>query len=133
MRQGKMLLMGTVLAAALWGSNAFSAEGAEKSLTLLTGGACPSTVVQAPQPLWLTSPGCYEMSDCVDDNSCWGLCPTATSAACVNNVCQFTLPGGGGSGPGGGACPEQRDCADDSHCVYFGGIYGTCVNNLCIC
>jgi hypothetical protein len=107
-------------------------EGAEQSQAPLAGGSCLAAAEQVPQPVWLTGNGCYQQTRCLDDQYCWDQCPTANSAACVNNVCQFSLPG---SGPGGGgnSCPYQSHCVDDSHCVFFGGITGTCVSGLCVC
>lgn len=129
MRKGRISLVGAFLVVALWASTSFAAEPSQISML---GGSCLPAAMQAPDLMWLHARGCYQMSDCMDDDYCWGLCPTATAAACVNNVCQFTLPGGGG-GPGGVGCPEQRDCVDESHCVYFGGITGACINNVCVC
>lgn len=94
--------------------------------------ATPSVSIATPKPDWLTSTGCYIMSDCSDTSYCWSLCPEAVTAACVNYVCQFTLTGGG-SGPGGNACPQQRDCLDASQCLYPGGLQGSCINDLCVC
>lgn len=68
MRKERMFLVGAVLAATLWSSSSFAAE---KSPEPLTGSSCLPTAVQAPLPLWLTSSGCYAMSDCMDDNYCW--------------------------------------------------------------
>lgn len=107
-------------------------EGAEPSQAPLAGGSCLAAAAPAPQPVWLTADGCYNASLCPNDDYCWQLCPTANSAACVNNVCQFSLPGGG-SGGGGGSCPQQGICVEDYHCTFPGGITGTCVNGSCVC
>jgi hypothetical protein len=106
---------------------------AGQSQAPLAGGSCFAAAAQAPEPLWLTANGCYQQSFCPNDDYCWDLCPTADTAACVNNVCQFTLPGGGGPGGGGNQCPQQGLCVSDANCVFFGGITGTCVNNRCVC
>lgn len=101
---------------------------------LATGGqSCLAEATPSQQVRWLTPNGCFNMSFCPDDDYCWSLCPTANSASCVNNVCQFSLPGGGGPGPSGNQCPYQSICAGDHHCSFPGGITGTCVNNTCVC
>jgi hypothetical protein len=126
----KTILFGAFATAALRGGWPAAAGSGQPPLF---ASSCPSPATQqAPEPIFKTEDGCYNMTFCPDDDYCWQICSTASTAACVNNVCQFTFPGGGG-GPTGNNCPEQRHCLDSSHCVYFGGIYGTCVNNLCVC
>jgi hypothetical protein len=94
--------------------------------------ACLSAASPTQGALWLRVDGCYNMMICPDDDYCWNQCPTASSAACINNVCQFSLPGGGGGSPGNG-CPYESLCAEDYHCTFPGGITGTCVNSRCVC
>jgi hypothetical protein len=76
-------------------------------------------------------------SFCWNDDQCWSQCTQATSAACVSGICQYTLPGGGGSGPLNpptGECPYQSFCSDDSQCYYsLGGIQGSCLGGTCHC
>lgn len=111
---------------------ALSLSAAEGSGGPSSTGLCFRALEPVQQPLWLTSPGCYQQMDCWDDELCREQCPTATTAVCVNEVCRFWLPGS--SGPIVSGCPEQRDCADASHCVYSpGGITGSCVNDVCVC
>ena len=62
------------------------------------------------------SPRCA-MADCFTADQC--ACSGATSWACVNNLCQYTYGGGGGS-----SCP-QSDCVTSSQCVCQGNP-GTC-------
>jgi hypothetical protein len=124
----KTILAGALaLATLLSGRPAAAAEDAQAPQS------CLSLAVQAPEPLWQTSNGCYQMSLCRDDEYCWQLCPEANAASCINNVCQFTLPGGGGGGGTGGGCPQQGICRGDYDCVFPGGVTGTCVNNSCVC
>jgi len=35
--------------------------------------------------------------------------------------------------PPPGGCPYQGICVEDYHCVFPGGITGTCVNGSCVC
>jgi len=94
--------------------------------------SCPASAPQAPQPHWLTSSGCYNQSLCMNVDYCWSICPEASSAACVGNVCQFTFPGSSNP-PSSSNCPEQRLCNEFSGCTFFDGTIGTCVNNFCVC
>jgi len=94
--------------------------------------ASPSLCAMAigtPELDWKTDNSCNE-AFCSEDQQCWTNCPEATSVACVSGICQYTLPGGGSGG--GGICPEQRFCFDDSHCVY-GSLQGTCSGGTCHC
>jgi len=125
----KTILVGGLFIAALLGGRPAIADSGQAPQS---GGSCLSLAGQAPEPLWQTSNGCYQMSLCPDDEYCWQLCPEANSASCINNVCQFALPGGGGGGTGGG-CPQQGICRGDYDCVFPGGVTGTCVNNSCVC
>ena len=84
-----------------------------------------------PEVLLTVSMGCYLHLDCIDEQQCWTNCPEALSASCTLSGCQYTMPGGGGTGSGG-ACPQQRDCIDDSQCVY-GSLQGTCSGDTCHC
>jgi hypothetical protein len=128
-----------VVLAALCGIVFFGGRpvAAATDVPLLFDGACPqapaATPAEAPEPTWLTSDGCYNLRHCTESSECWESCPEASSAACVNNVCDITVPGGGGTGGGGGGCPQQSHCSDPSDCVFFGGITGTCINNVCVC
>ncbi|HSN86127.1 MAG TPA: hypothetical protein VL025_05180 [Thermoanaerobaculia bacterium] len=70
------------------------------------------------------------MSFCSSVSHCWENCPDATTAACVNNVCQYTY--GGPTPPNPQTCPSQRFCGDASHCDY-GSVQGSCINNVCVC
>ncbi|HKH46176.1 MAG TPA: hypothetical protein VKM72_16060 [Thermoanaerobaculia bacterium] len=124
----KTILIGAFVLAALLGGRPVTANNGQAPLS---GGSCLSLAGQAPEPLWQTSSGCYQMSYCWGDAYCWELCPEANAASCSNNVCQFDLPGGG-SGTSGG-CPYQSHCAEDYHCVFPGGITGTCVGGTCVC
>jgi hypothetical protein len=130
MRTIKMFLVSALCIAALFGGRPAAAESGSPALS--GPASCLPLAAQAPAPLFQAENGCFNLTYCPDDDYCWQLCSTATTAACVNNVCQFTLPGGGGS-TGGSQCPEQRHCFDDYHCVYPGGIYGTCFNSVCVC
>jgi hypothetical protein len=92
-----------------------------------------SMTVGTPEAQWTLSPGCHQQADCISVENCWTFCPEALSVSCTPNGCQYVLPGGGGT-TGGGACPQQRDCLDDTHCVY-GSLQGTCspVTYTCTC
>jgi hypothetical protein len=73
-------------------------------------------------------------SRCTDDSECWAHCTQAISAACVSGACQYTLPGGTGGGTGGGQCPLQTRCIDDTDCSFPSfGVQGTCVSGACQC
>jgi hypothetical protein len=124
----KTVLIGAFAIAALLGGRPAAAGSGQPPLF---AGSCLSLAAQAPAPLFKTEDGCYNMTHCPNDDYCWQVCSTASTAACVNGVCQFTFPGGGG--PTGNDCPEQRHCFDNSHCVYFGGIFGVCVSGVCVC
>jgi hypothetical protein len=70
-------------------------------------------------------------SFCFNDDQCRSQCTQATSAACVAGTCQYTLPGGGGTGS---QCPYQSFCVDDTQCNYSGfGIQGSCIGGTCHC
>ncbi|RKH05833.1 hypothetical protein [Corallococcus carmarthensis] len=58
-------------------------------------------------------PICHE-SLCDTNQDCRNACPSALTAACVQNTCQFTYTSGGG-GPGGPYCAEQF-CSEDQEC-----------------
>lgn len=130
MSKGRIVWVGAFLIAALLGGEPSMADMGQ---AVSDGGSCLTGMEQVQQPAWLTSNGCFNQSYCFDDEYCAGLCPEATVAECINSVCQFTLPGGGGPGGGGNDCPMQSWCVDDSHCVFFGGVTGTCVGNRCVC
>ncbi|MFP2957549.1 hypothetical protein ACLEPN_06870 [Myxococcus sp. 1LA] len=58
---------------------------------------------------------CHQ-SFCDEDSQCANACPSAQTATCMNNVCEYTYRTGGGTGgPGGPFCPTML-CADDYHC-----------------
>jgi hypothetical protein len=112
---------------------------------LLSAAVLPAYAVEAPvSPALCLANGGAEIvfktddtscpaSFCFNDDQCWEHCTQATSAACVAGTCQYTLPGGGGSGSGG-QCPYQSFCYDDTQCYYsLGGIQGTCIGGTCHC
>jgi hypothetical protein len=112
---------------------------------LLSAAALPAYSAEAPvSPALCVASGGAEIvfktdtmscggSFCFNDDQCWERCTQATSAACVSGTCQYTLPGGGGSGSGG-QCPQQRFCQNNSQCAYsLFGIQGTCTGGTCHC
>lgn len=79
-----------------------------------------------------TSASVCNMGLCITVADCWENCPSAATASCVNNGCQYTFGGPGGGGPSGGQCPEQRICRDHDDCIY-GSVQGNCSNSVCVC
>ncbi|WP_002637172.1 hypothetical protein [Myxococcus hansupus] len=74
---------------------------------------------------------CFE-TFCDDDFHCQSACPSAQTAACVNNVCEYTYRTGGGPGGGGpGPLCHAMLCSDDYHCQCRGhqGYCGS--DNVC--
>jgi hypothetical protein len=73
------------------------------------------------------------MSFCSTVSHCWANCPSATTAACVNNICQYTYGSGGGPGGGGQGCPYQKFCNPEFNNCDYGTVQGDCINNVCVC
>src|SRR5262245_68994 len=95
------------------------------SVPLLSARAQDATCELTAGPPAVQQASVCPQSFCSTDQQCQTNCPSASSAVCVSNVCQYTFPGGGGGGTGG-RCPQQRFCTSDSQCV-FGAVHGTCV------
>lgn len=127
MTKVKNILIGVFAIAALFSGRPVAAGSGEPTLA---AGACFSLDAQAPEPIFQTEDGCYNQSFCPNDDYCWQICSIALTANCVNNVCQYTFSN---PPPPPGGCPEQRFCADGGHCVFPGGITGSCINNVCVC
>ncbi|NPC68252.1 hypothetical protein [Corallococcus exiguus] len=70
----------------------------------------------------MLGPICHE-SICDTDQDCRNSCPSARTATCVQNTCEFTYTGGGG-GPGGPFCTEQI-CTENWECS-CNGVAGYC-------
>lgn len=62
---------------------------------------------------------------CDTDMDCYNACPSATSAACVDNACQYSYSGGGGGGGGGGPLCNASFCDNDLQCS-CNGVQGWC-------
>jgi hypothetical protein len=97
------------------------AEPTSSSSTMLQGGE-QSTIEDAH-----TLSICHA-SLCETDQDCQSACPSATSATCVSNVCEYTYNGGGGGGGGGPLCNEQL-CFEDGDCT-CGTKRGYCGSNF---
>ncbi len=86
----------------------------------------PECGTGAPDFQWRTG-GC-NASFCLYEEQCWAQCSEAIAVACVNGVCQYTLPGGGG---GGNNC-NQSFCSTNEQCTCQDGTLRQCVNNVCV-
>ncbi|ATB46706.1 hypothetical protein [Corallococcus macrosporus] len=73
---------------------------------------------------------CFQ-SFCDEDWQCADACPSAQTATCTNNVCEYTYRTGGGTGGPGGPFCHAMFCAEDYHCQ-CGDVQGYCgLDSVC--